>query len=299
MKEKRLSILFILLLIAVCVAGRYNAIKKAIPVASITVDEMTSLSLELVFEGTKPVGVSSVQSLVVTDDYFVIAGRPFGTLEQGGETNNKLIIIDRQSLEDVTNHFISNSTTFELGHANGMTYDDINNEFVVVGIRNEYGECDSLARIDATNFRQISLEKLPCVGNGIAYIDDAGCFAIRNNDVLVMIDGNLEYVIDSCEMATDLTNQDIAYYNGKLYLVNWAYRRNEARAVGIRKNQNVIYQFDLETKTMRAFIVGRPKMEMEGIYFIDGEAYVLFNGGGMKYGYYYIYKILFNERDLE
>ena len=269
------------------------------PVASITVDEMASLSLELVFEGAKPVGVSSVQSLVVTDDYFVIAGRPFGTVEQGGETNNKLIIVDRQSLKDVTYRFIDNSTTFELGHANGMTYDDKNNEFVVVGIRNEYGECDSLARIDATNFRQISLEKLPCIGNGIAYIGDSDCFAIRDNDALIMIDGNLEYIIDSCEMVTDLTNQDIAYYNGKLYLVNWAYRRNEARAVGVRKNQNVIYQFDLETKEMHAFIVDQPRMEMEGIYFIDGEAYVLFNGGGIKYGNYYIYKILFNEQDLE
>ncbi|MCR5573106.1 MAG: hypothetical protein K6F57_05050 [Candidatus Saccharibacteria bacterium] len=41
---------------------------------------------------------------------------------------------------------------------------------------------------------------------------------------------------------------------------------------------------------MNAYVVKRPRLEMESMDFIDDEAYVLFNGGG-SYGYFYIYKI--------
>jgi hypothetical protein len=230
--------------------------------------------------------------MAITDDYFVIAGRPYGTKEQGGETNNKLIIIDRDEFCDVTDKVVGRRSTFELGHANGMTYNAEKDELVIVGIRNIVGECVYAATINADNFQEYDLKEMPCPGNGIAYNSDTNEYVMRDGNVIRILDADLNLVLDEEMVALNLTNQDIAYRDGYAYLVNWAYRRNDARAVGIRTNQNVIYRIDLnDNYAMNAYVVKQPRLEMESMDFIDDEAYVLFNGGGSSYGYFYIYKI--------
>ena len=99
----------------------------------------------------------------------------------------------------------------------------------------------------------------------------------------------------------NLTNQDICYRDGRLYLVNWAYSDKDARAVGIRTDENVIYQVDTRNDyAIRAFVVREPRQEMESMDFADdGEAYVLFNGGGRERDHFFIYRVLFDEKDLE
>ncbi|MBO4855255.1 hypothetical protein J5500_02505 [Candidatus Saccharibacteria bacterium] len=301
MKRSRYKIVVIIIcLILVGIMGRHFAKRITTPIASIRVDEMTPLALELVYKGNKPQGISSVQSMAATDDYYIIAGRPFGTKKQGGETNNKLIIIDRKELHDVTKDFLSSGATFELGHANGMTYDPINNELIVVGIRNEQDECDGVARIDVESFAERGQWSLPCIGNGIAYNDVDDTFVVRDGKNLSVLDRDFSKVLFEYEVATDLTNQDICYYDGYLYLVNWAYDSQAARSVGIKTNQNVIYQVDMRNNcAVRAFVVCEPRLEMESMIFVDGEAYVLFNGGGSRYWYFYIYRVLFDENDLK
>ena len=296
MKSKNRII--VILFIAACVERCYE-IKTMTSVASITVDEMTPLSLELVYQGTKPEEVSSVQSMAITDSHFVIAGRPYGSAEQGGETNNKLVIVDREHLADVTVNYLSYDQAFELGHANGMTYNPYTNRLMVVGIRNSEGNCDGACAIDADTFQVTWSGRLPTIGNGIAYDDKGEGYYLRDGNGYSYIDEQLSEVQKSGRAVTDLTNQDIGYYNGKLYLVNWADELGDAFAVGVLTDQNVIYQYDPSNDTMRAFAVLNPRMEMESIDFADGVAYVLFNGGGSKQQYFYIYRVDFAQEDLE
>ena len=295
------NIVIVVLLIVVCVFGRMHILKKSTPVASIRVDEMTPLSLELVYRGEKPAGVGSVQSMAIVGDYFVIAARPTGPKEFGGETNNQLIIVDRETLRDVTDEHLRINATFELGHANGMTYDSLRNRLAVVGIHNDNNEYDGLALVNASYYFEYGQRCLPCFGNGIAYNAEADEYYLRDDDTIRVLDGQLHEVLDEAVVVTDLTNQDICYHDGRLYLVNWAYYRCDARAVGVRTNENVIYQVDVRNNyAVRAFVVREPRQEMESIDFADdGEAYVLFNGGGRERGYFLIYRVVFEERDLE
>lgn len=299
MKKRKYNVMLLILLAVVCLFLRFYEIRKSTPVASITVDEMTPLSLELIYQGEKPQGVGSVQSMAITDDYFIIAGRPVGSSSEGGEENNKLIVIDRDDLLDVTASFLDSNETFELGHANGMAYNPNSDELAVVGIRNEDGFCDGVCYVDAKDFKTRSTMKLPCDGNGIAYDDLRNRYYLRDGGCYYVLDSQLSEVIESGPAITDLTNQDISYYNDKIYFVNWAYHLEDAIAVGILTNQNVIYQLDLKDDTMRAFVVRKPRMEMESIDFKDGVAYVLFNGGGTKNGSYFIYRAQFASSDLE
>ena len=299
MRQRYKVIVIILALVVVCALGREYAIRKSTPAASIKVDEMTPLSLELVYCGEKPDGMSSVQSMAVTEDYFVVAGRPFGTVEQGGETNNKLVIVDRDELRDVSQKFFNRNRTYEFGHANGMCYNPNERLLTVVGVRNSDGYCDGFVGLSADDFKVSDSGTLPCYGNGIAYDGDSDTYIVRNESNISVLDSALANRIGDFEVSTNLTNQDIGYFNGRVYLVNWAYHRNDARAVGIRVNENVIYQVDVRSgEILQAFVVREPRMEMESIDFIDGEAYVLFNGGGGRHGCFYIYRIDFEEKDL-
>ena len=48
----------------------------------ISVEDMTPLELELVYQGLKPDGVGSVQSMAILPDAFAIAARPRGSARQ-------------------------------------------------------------------------------------------------------------------------------------------------------------------------------------------------------------------------
>ncbi len=275
--------------------------KSTLDASTLGVDEVTPLALELVYEGEKPEGVSSVQGFAITDDYFVVAGRPRGSAAEGGESNNRLIIIDRQSYANVTGDFFEADETMELGHANGMTYDSVRGELVVVGMRDVNGDYRNAARINAEDFQLLETLALPCYASGIAYDDDSGCYFVRSGTVLTSISGTMNQTRDEYYIGTLFTGQDIGFYHGKAYLVNWINKDNlhDAWKVGLDLNENIVYQFDIATGRLCAFIVSEPYQEMESIDFVDGEAYVLINGTGLMQKKYFIYKALFDPHGIE
>ena len=292
MKQILLKIVAVMVILVLFWRSSSDVVWGPEPNAVIKANEMTELSVELVYQGRKPNGVSSVQSMAITDDYFVIAGRPYGSREQGGETNNKLIIVDRAELCDVTDKVVGIDTTFELGHANGMTYNAMLNELVIVGIRDDDGGCTYAASINVDNFQDYKTMKMSHPGNGIAYNYDMNKYIVRDDDMLCVFDADFNAVPQSQIVMQNLTKQDIAYCDNHAYLMNWAHDRREARVVGVLKNQNVIYRVNLDDYAMDAYVIREPRLEIESMDFAtNGDAYVLFNGIGSRYGYYYIYKI--------
>jgi hypothetical protein len=269
--------------------------KSTLDALTLGVDEVTPLSLELIYEGDKPEGVGSVQSIAITDDYFIIAGRPRGSAAEGGETNNQLIIVDRDELLNVTGNFFASGETMELGHANGMTYNSVTNELIVVGIRGDNGDRNLAARVDAETFRMLETFELPTDATGIAYGDD-GLYYLRSGTSLLSTNSIFGDVIAEQYTNTMFTNQDIGYHNGSVYMINFIDKKSmhDAWKVGLDMNENIIYQFDIENESLRAYIVKEPYLEMESIDFANGKAYVLMNGTGLTRGRYYIYEAKFD-----
>lgn len=274
--------------------------KSTLDALTLGVDEVTPLSLELIYEGDKPEGVGSVQSIAITEDYFVIAGRPRGSAAEGGETNNQLIIIDRNDLSNVTGNFFASGETMELGHANGMTYNPNSNELIAVSIRGNSGDYNLAARINAEDFQMLETFELPTGATGIAY-DGVGQYYLRSGTMLYSTTGLFGGLITEQYTNTMFTNQDIGYYHDKAYLVNWIDKEDMHNAweVGLDMNENIIYQFDVNTERLRAFIVKEPYLEMESIDFVNGKAYVLMNGTGLTQNRYFIYEAKFNQSDID
>ena len=275
--------------------------KSTLNASTLGVDEVTPLALELVYEGDKPEGVGSVQGFAITDDYFVIAGRPRGSAAEGGETNNKLIIINRTDLVNVTGDFFAQDETMELGHANGMTYNPYANELLVAGIRDSNNDYHDVARIDAADFRLLETVELPCYANNIAFDAENNAYYARSGANLCRMDTLFNKAADEQYVNVMFTGQDIGFYHDRAYMVNWVSfdDRKYAWEVGLDYNYNIIYQFDTNTERLRAFVVSEPYQEMEGIDFAGGEAYVLMNGTGLVNNRYYIYKALFDRDDIE
>ena len=290
---------YLALLLVVCIIGGNLLFSRTSTSDSsvIRVDEMTPLSLELVYEGMKPDGIGSVQSFAITPDYFVVASRPPGSEEEGGETNNRLSIIDRQSLADVTKDFAAARKSYELGHANGMAYNPETNELLIVGIHDENDECTIVARVDAANFRQKTDEQLPSgTASGIAYAGNGEYFA-RSGGWIHLIGNDLTERDNKFYFASGLAVQDIGYYADGVYLADWAKSTDVGTLwkLGLKANENVIYRYDVIHESMRAFLISAPRLELESVDFADGEAYVLMNGIGDRRDSFYIYRVLDDE----
>ncbi len=290
---------YLALLLVVCIIGGNLLFSRTSTSDSsvISVDEMTPLSLELVYEGMKPDGIGSVQSFAITPDYFVVASRPPGSEEEGGETNNRLSIIDRQSLADVTKDFVAARKSYEFGHANGMTYNPETNELLIVGINDENDECTIVARVDATNFRQKTDGQLPSgTASGIAYAGNGEYFA-RSGRWIHLIGNDLTERDKEFYFASGLAVQDIGYYADGVYLADWAKSTDVGTLwkLGLKANENVIYRYDVIHESMRAFLISAPRLELESVDFADGEAYVLMNGIGDRRDSFYIYRVLDDE----
>jgi hypothetical protein len=263
--------------------------------------EAKEVKLELVYTGQKPEGVGSVQSFAITDDYFVIAGRPSGSAEEGGETKNQLMLITRDKLIDVTANHIPAGKTYELGHANGMTFNPDKGELVVVGMRNDEGKLEFAARIDARTFEPIATVKMPCYGSGIAYNNKFNYYMVRSGKTLYRITDVPGIKKETFETNAEFSVQDIGYYGGYTYLCNWVSDATTDRAVqlGLKQHQNLIYKVDARGIIVQTFIIRDPLLELESIDFVDGNAYVLMNGVGDQSANYFIYRVSFDSDDLK
>ena len=287
MKKRIIYIVLILaLLLGVLVLKWLNVVPED---EDITVGEMTSLRLELVYEGLKPDGVGSVQSMAILPDKFAVAARPRGSVNQGGETNNKLILIDREILRPVAGA----KQSYELGHANGMTYDEGRSRLIVVGVRDESGAKRMVARIDASKFSekpQLALDGFEA--SGIASLPDGG-YVVRSAGKMSFLDADFVPTGETLTFSSGLVAQDIAYTNGAVFLADWAQHgwKASARKLGLKKNQNVIYRIRRNDGEARAFLIDEPRLELESLDFDKGECYVLMNGVGAEQDKYFIYRV--------
>lgn len=265
------------------------------PTTTVTLKDAKNVELELVYTGEKPKGVGSVQSLAITDDYFVIAGRP-----KASEKDNQLIVINRKTLTDVTSSLIKKGTTYELGHANGMTYNPQTNELVVVGIRNSANKYELAARISLEDFELVGTDKMACYGNGIAYDVMHDEYIVRSDKSIYVLNDIPGMKQDGASVATDFTGQDIAYHDGYIYLANWIESGSDLAAMryGLVSNQNVIYKVDKRGNIVDIFLLKTPKLELEGIDFVGNEAYVLYNGLGKEKNEFRIYKLKLSADEL-
>ena len=90
-----------------------------------------------------------------------------------------------------------------------------------------------------------------------------------------------------------LTVQDIAYTNGAVFLADWA-RRDwslKIRKMGLKNNQNVIYRLRRDGGEVEAFLIDKPRLELESLDFVDDECYVLMNGIGAEQDWFFIYRV--------
>ena len=300
--KKIWGILFAILVLAVIIvfAVTPELRNSVLPSKAHNIEEAQEVKLELVYEGTKPEGVGSVRSFTITNDYFVIAARPAGSAEEGGEKDNQLILISRDG-KDVTRDHISAGTVYQLGHANGITYNPDKNELLVVGVPDEQGNWSRVVRIDATTFKLISTNTLPCYSTGISYNDKFNYYMIRYGKTLYRVDNSLGSVQNMFVVATDFTSQDMGYHNGYTYLCNWVSdgETDRAKQLQMQKHQNVIYKVDASGVIAQTFIIKNPLLELEGIDFADNTAYVLMNGVGDKSTSFFIYRVNFSEADLK
>ena len=258
--------------------------------------DLESKTVELVYEGEKPDGVGSVQSFAITDDYFVVATRPKGTAAGGGEDDNQLIVIDRKSLEDVTDNFLAATETYELGHANGMTYDPVRDELLVVSVRDNANNYQRVAHIDADTFGQVYTEDLPCLATGITYVPDKEKFVVRAADQVCILDEKLDNVIVNYIADTPFAKQDIGYDDGYVYLATWAgyeYYGN-AGLRGYDIDDNVIFKYSLDGELQEGYYLEGVSDELESVDFVDGEMYILLNGSNsfFRNGYFGIYRVV-------
>lgn len=294
-----LAVVLVFAAITVAFATIPELRNSVVPAKARSIEEAQEIELTLVYEGEKPEGVGSVQSFAITDDYFVIAGRPKGSAKEGGERDNQLILVSRDG-KDVTRDHITAGTVYQLGHANGMTYNPDRGEIVVVGIRDEQGNCSRAAIISAKTLEQITTVGMPCFGSGISYNDRFNYYMIRSGKMLYRVGDLPGSVDDMHKLDTEFTVQDIGYHNGYTYLCNWVSDGDVARSkqLKLEQNQNVIYKVDASGTIAGAFIIRSPLLELESIDFANNEAYVLMNGVGDKSAYFYIYRVLFDEADL-
>ena len=296
MKKIGCGVLCIILVIAVVVGVMLTPElrTKIIKSDGHGLSEAQEVKLELVYTGQKPSGVGSVQSFTITDDYFVIAGRPNGGAEEGGETNNQLILITRDGLTDVTANHIPAGKTYELGHANGMTYNPDKQEIVVVGKRNDEGKQELAVIIGARSFEVLKTVKMPCYGSGIAYNNKFNYYMVRSGKTLYRITDVPGIKKETLETKNaEFSVQDIGYYGGYTYLCNWVSDATTDLAVqlGLKQHQNMIYKVDARGIIVKTFVIKEPLLELESIDFADGNAYVLMNGVGDQSASFFIYRV--------
>lgn len=242
--------------------------------------EMQELELEQIYVAAKPPGMGSVQALAITPEYFVVTSRPPDEAANGGENQNRLTIIDRTTMSDVTAQLKHAQATYDLGHANGMTYDPKRDELVVVGVRSTTdAHCDTAVRIRPDDFAVASSETLAGAASGIAYAG-SGEYYVRTGSTIRKLNAKLQPTGERFNFSSGLDVQDIAYHGGYIYLADWGAINNISwlRRIGLQLNRNVIYRVDGWTGEVEAFAVREPRQELESLDFADGECYLLLNG---------------------
>lgn len=294
--RRRIGLVLTVILVVALLASVKAWVSQELAAVSISqeirADEMTPLGLKLIYEGRMPREIGSVQGFAITRQYYVIAMRPPGDEAEGGETNNRLVLINRDTLADESARFAETMTAYELGHANGMTYNPKTNEILVVGIRANSIHCDGIAHIRASDFAVTSVESLPSgTASGIACMEQG--YILRSGSTIRRMSERFQTVSEMALFESGLEVQDIAYRNGHVYMADWASwtRWPALWRLRLRPDQNVIYKMRLTDGKVEAFLVKCTRRELESLCFAGQDCYLLMNGLGKDNRKFYIYRV--------
>ena len=247
---------------------------------------MDKLSLQLVYTGTKQKDdgkYGTAQGFAVTDKFLIVFTRPNGG-RYDGHNHNKMYVIDRNTLKDVTKTYSpswdSNNTGarnyLNFGHANGATWDSKRNRIIVV---------------DDNRKMVVDLSTKPFKTKGsiggkyasaIAYdnINDQ-FYEVPNSskDYYYRVNNDFSGHKQIGDAISRNVNQDIGFNKGYLYAVSWSKSPSHSYLLQHNAQGKLINTYDIDSG------------EFEGIGFANNEAYLVKTGCTGSCSSFYIYKV--------
>lgn len=218
--------------------------------------------LSVVYTGSRDSGYNSVQSMAITDKYFVVIHTD--TTEA---RKNHVNFLNKKDFS------LKKSISLDLGHANGATWDSKNNEILVV-------DGKKVHRINASTFKYIGTKTITDAkdkqynSSGIAYDAQNNRFYASSGDKIRTVTSGYK-IYNYLSSDHTLTNQDIGYYNGYIYRVLWA--ESGGKNQGFSVDSNVLLQFAADGSSYVAYYINNPACEMESVAFDNGRPYFLYN----------------------
>lgn len=224
--------------------------------------------LSVVYSNSRDSGYNSVQSMAITDKYFVVI--------QTDTTEARKNHVNFLNKKDFS---LKKTVTLDLGHANGATWDSKNNEILVV-------DGKKIHRINADTFKYIGTKTVKDAkgtqygSSGIAYDAQNKRFYVSNGDKIRTVTADNFEIYNYLTSDHTLVNQDLGYYNGYMYRVVWAQSGNNNQ--GFSNDSNVLLQFAADGSSFDAFYMSKPACEMESVAFDNGKPYFLYNSCSYK-----------------
>ena len=218
--------------------------------------------LSVVYTNSRDSGYNSVQSMAITDKYFVVIHTD--TTEA---RKNHVNFLNKKDFS------LKKSISLDLGHANGVTWDSKNNEILVV-------DGKKVHRINASTFEYIGTKTITDAkdkqynSSGIAYDAQNNRFYASSSDKIRTVTSGYK-IYNYLSSDHTLTNQDIGYYNGYIYRVLWA--ESGGKNQGFSVDSNVLLQFAADGSSYAAYYINNPACEMESVAFDNGRPYFLYN----------------------
>lgn len=245
--------------------------------SSVYPSQMTKLSLSLVYTGAEVDGtVNSIQSLAITDKYFVAV--------QANTVNENTGWIVATDLKNPSSK-PAWKVKYNVGHGNGATWDSRRDKIVVVnGATKLY--------FDADNGKFLNEVTKGPAASAIAYDADDDWYIQANGADKIsgrILDSDFNQ-LKTFDASHRLVSQDIAYHDGYIYRIAWGgcdylktRKKNDADAAYCNKyfgeGSNVIYAFDMNGDFLEAYYIDKGFGELESMAFSkDGTPYLLFNG---------------------
>lgn len=238
---------------------------------AMTKEEMTQINYTKVLEIEKPEGFTSVQGMIVTDKYFVVA-----VINDNPTDNVTLLIYNKEdyTLADIEKN---GTMTFSFGHANDFAYDATKNEIYIINNT-------KIHVVDSNTFQHKNdLEIKDGSYVGIAKDKNTNEFIFRNHEKAFIYNNDLVQQ-SSFSIPTNLTRQAISFYNNKLYyscFENGEVSKDQIKYDGVlEKGANAIYVYSKTGELEQVFYIPAGIGEIEAMEFDEnGLPYLLFNTG--------------------
>ena len=228
-----------------------------------------------------------LQGVTASDKYIIMA-----LVYSDNSLNTNMVIIDKKT-KDVLN--VDNNYCF--GHANGMTYNPLNDRFYVAYYdANDNKNYIANFKISASH-KIVELVKIPTSKyyGKIAYNADKNCFICGRNKTICIMDEHWNEV-KSFDVYITIAIQDITYYKDYIYVSAWESGSSKYHKVynEKEKNSNLVYVYNLNGELKETLYLPNTKInsELEDVYIEkNGEMVLAFNGPSLYKSNYLMEKI--------